>query len=322
MASECGTYIGKGTVNYPCTLPQQHKGPHTAMELPRTIEERRRWEQDQREAQATKAHVESGLGEFQGRAETTAQRYTENPTDHPSVVKQREEDAIKAADFRRGADAAVTMVCKPCQDGQHSQCYAVTDNIGAVDANDFMDTHCGCYARNADDHSAKLDIPCTACNGGGQVQAGSGVFSSMMKKCGRCSGTGVEPMVALDEIIVAEGAKLAEPTKQREGDQPLPQTSDRPFIQDAVIADIEARKQVGIQRYGTPLQAFNGRNTVLDWYEELLDAATYGKQLLTEREEMRVAFGAISGHVGATTTPSDTAILSALGVLARGLGVE
>jgi hypothetical protein len=78
--------------------------------------------------------------------------------------------------------------------------------------------------------------------------------------------------------------------KQREGDQPLPTVNDRQDIQSQVIADIEARRQVGIARYGTALQAFNGRDALRDLYEELIDAAMYVKQLMVERDEPREAF--------------------------------
>lgn len=72
--------------------------------------------------------------------------------------------------------------------------------------------------------------------------------------------------------------------KNRKGDQPLPKVNDLPFVQDAVIVDIEARKQVGIERYGTPLQAFNGRDALQDAYEEAIDLAMYLKQLILERD--------------------------------------
>jgi hypothetical protein len=72
--------------------------------------------------------------------------------------------------------------------------------------------------------------------------------------------------------------------KQRPGDQPLPDKNDLPFVQDAVIADIEARKAVGIERYGTPLQAFNGRDALQDAYEEAIDLAMYLKQCIIERD--------------------------------------
>jgi hypothetical protein len=66
--------------------------------------------------------------------------------------------------------------------------------------------------------------------------------------------------------------------KLREGDQPLPVVNDRPDIQSMVIADIEAR------RYGTALQAHNGRDMLRDLYEELLDAATYIRGVIEERD--------------------------------------
>lgn len=70
-------------------------------------------------------------------------------------------------------------------------------------------------------------------------------------------------------------------------DQALPVVNDRPFIQDLVIADIEERKQHGIRKYGTALQSGNGRDMLLDAYEEALDLAIYLRGLLDmqEREE-------------------------------------
>ena len=86
----------------------------------------------------------------------------------------------------------------------------------------------------------------------------------------------------------------------REGDsQPLPTASDSPYIHDlvaaeiqglddpimlAIAADLEARKTLGIKRYGQPLQAFNGRNPILDAYEEALDLLVYTRQALYEAE--------------------------------------
>lgn len=53
-----------------------------------------------------------------------------------------------------------------------------------------------------------------------------------------------------------------------------------------VIEDIKQRKQIGIERYGTPLQAFNGRDALQDAYEEAIDLCMYLKQLIVERETM------------------------------------
>ena len=39
----------------------------------------------------------------------------------------------------------------------------------------------------------------------------------------------------------------------------------------SVIADMEDRRRLGIARYGTPLQPHNGRDALVDAYEEALD---------------------------------------------------
>jgi hypothetical protein len=69
----------------------------------------------------------------------------------------------------------------------------------------------------------------------------------------------------------------------REGDsQAMPVPNDSAHIHDLVAADLAARKALGVRRYGTPLQAGNGRDALQDMYEELLDACVYAKQRLME----------------------------------------
>jgi hypothetical protein len=74
----------------------------------------------------------------------------------------------------------------------------------------------------------------------------------------------------------------------RPGDQPLPVAHDGAIVQDAVCADIQQRKQIGIQRYGTPLQAGNGRDSLRDAYEEALDLACYLRQAIEERDQLKM----------------------------------
>ena len=70
----------------------------------------------------------------------------------------------------------------------------------------------------------------------------------------------------------------------REGDsQPMPVPNDGPIVHYAVVSDLLARMELGVERYGTPLQPNNGRDALLDMYEELLDAVVYLKQYLLER---------------------------------------
>jgi hypothetical protein len=62
----------------------------------------------------------------------------------------------------------------------------------------------------------------------------------------------------------------------------MPKANSSVPIADLVIQDIKARKAKGMNQYGVPLQANNGRNSLLDLYEELLDAVQYLKQHLEE----------------------------------------
>jgi len=64
--------------------------------------------------------------------------------------------------------------------------------------------------------------------------------------------------------------------------QPDPIKNDNPHIVDLVVDDMWKRKKLGIERYGTPLQPFNGRNSLQDAYEEILDLVIYIKQKLVE----------------------------------------
>jgi len=68
-----------------------------------------------------------------------------------------------------------------------------------------------------------------------------------------------------------------------EHDQPLPVRNASTDIQTLVIRDIELRREVGISRYGTALQAHNGRDALWDAYEEALDLACYLRQMIEER---------------------------------------
>jgi hypothetical protein len=71
----------------------------------------------------------------------------------------------------------------------------------------------------------------------------------------------------------------------REGDtQPLPVASNAPIAHRLVQDDLEERLRIGIKRYGQPLQAFNGRDSLRDAYEEVLDLAVYLRTLIFETE--------------------------------------
>lgn len=60
-------------------------------------------------------------------------------------------------------------------------------------------------------------------------------------------------------------------------------------IQDQVIEDLEARKQVGLKEYGTLLYHDNNVDMLKELYEELLDAACYVKAVMQQRENLAEA---------------------------------
>lgn len=64
--------------------------------------------------------------------------------------------------------------------------------------------------------------------------------------------------------------------------QPDPQANALVEVADLVLADMVERKKIGMERYGVPLQPFNGRDALWDAYEEVLDLAVYLRQRIEE----------------------------------------
>lgn len=65
--------------------------------------------------------------------------------------------------------------------------------------------------------------------------------------------------------------------------QPAPKVNESKPIFKLVIEDIEERAEFGKNKYGTYLQANNGRDSLVDAYQEVLDLALYIKQALEEK---------------------------------------
>lgn len=70
--------------------------------------------------------------------------------------------------------------------------------------------------------------------------------------------------------------------------QPAP-TGNGPSVTDAVMEDLRYRREHGINKYGTELRANNGRDPLVDAYQEVLDLALYLKQTLMERDAAKNA---------------------------------
>ena len=67
--------------------------------------------------------------------------------------------------------------------------------------------------------------------------------------------------------------------------QPAPVPNNNTPVWELVIQDMQKRNEIGKERYGVYLQAFNGRNSLQDAYEEALDLVVY---LRTKIEEEKV----------------------------------
>ena len=65
--------------------------------------------------------------------------------------------------------------------------------------------------------------------------------------------------------------------------QPAPKRNDTTPIVHKVKADLDERMEKGIETYGMPLRAWNGRDALVDAYEEALDLACYLRQAIEER---------------------------------------
>jgi hypothetical protein len=83
----------------------------------------------------------------------------------------------------------------------------------------------------------------------------------------------------------------------RDGDQPLPVPTDGPGMHDLVIADLqpwnssahlrlaaelEKRRDLGMDRYGSLLQVHNGRDALRDLLEECIEGIVYARQAAIE----------------------------------------
>lgn len=66
-------------------------------------------------------------------------------------------------------------------------------------------------------------------------------------------------------------------------DQPPPQRLGGTRILDLVQADLAARAEAGRKKYGTYLESHNGRDALMDCYQEALDLCMYLRQAIEER---------------------------------------
>lgn len=79
-------------------------------------------------------------------------------------------------------------------------------------------------------------------------------------------------------------------------EQPAPVPRDGRPIWDLVVEDMQARDREGRKKYGVPLQAHNGRDALVDGYQEALDLCVYLRQAIEERRAGAAAEG-LAGYM-------------------------
>lgn len=66
--------------------------------------------------------------------------------------------------------------------------------------------------------------------------------------------------------------------------EPAPEPNTHPVVWDLVMADMRQRDESGLAKYGTRLQPHNGRDALVDAYQEALDLVVYLRQAIAERD--------------------------------------
>lgn len=87
--------------------------------------------------------------------------------------------------------------------------------------------------------------------------------------------------------------------------QPDPH-SDGVDVWPLVVRDMQDRDHLGKKKYGIPLRIHNGRDALVDAYQEVLDMSVYLRQEIEEREFLRDAVEAICKIPGLEKTNMST----------------
>ena len=94
-------------------------------------------------------------------------------------------------------------------------------------------------------------------------------------------------------------------------EQNLPKHSDGPDITHLVKDDLESRAKKGVETYGARLKPSNGRNALIDAYQEALDLGVYLKQRLVEEEVFLQELEKNISHATANDSPELAGLLRA-----------
>jgi len=65
--------------------------------------------------------------------------------------------------------------------------------------------------------------------------------------------------------------------------EPAPKANEEAAVWSLVVRDMAERDLSGLKKYGTRLQPHNGRDPLIDAYQEALDLVVYLRQAIYER---------------------------------------
>lgn len=86
------------------------------------------------------------------------------------------------------------------------------------------------------------------------------------------------------DAVKADPTPAPDPVSALVTEQAPPVANANPAVWPLVLDDMKARDGEGRRKYGVPLQPHNGRDTLVDLYQELLDAVVYTRTLIYERD--------------------------------------
>jgi hypothetical protein len=101
--------------------------------------------------------------------------------------------------------------------------------------------------------------------------------------------------------------------------QPEPAITAERYVQEMVISDVNDRLRFGIRKYGTGLQASNGRDHLWDAYEEALDLVIYLRAEI-EKRGGGLTPCAVCGGKGRVTPPTQIVVQPGVGSASRPCG--
>lgn len=101
--------------------------------------------------------------------------------------------------------------------------------------------------------------------------------------------------------------------------EPTPIPNEGRPIWELVIGDMVQRDNIGRMKYGTPLQAGNGRDALVDAYQEALDLSVYLRKEIEERAFVAFRLAAV---LSAMARDGQGLTLDQERTIRRGLGLK